>query len=362
MTHVTTVLVSPKVAAQLTNLPEYAGSPIPSIIAPIYSLGINWAEIGVALFFIISGFVIPFSLMKYTSIQFLIARFFRIAPTYVVGFSITLVALWVGAWYYHVQFVHSLWTILTNYALVSDIFNTTNIDAVAWTLMVELKFYLVCALIIVWIKKAEYQKIVLMCFTAFVVMLANSNGIIKSGFFSSVFNFGTTFLIFMFIGTMLYFHYSGRISLFAAAGSILLLTLMFILAGYEGTAFAPLPWAYLTPYLTGLGLFVFIMLIDKKALSLSKNFVVTKIESVLSFFADISYPLYIVHGVTNYVIMRILLDWGLSPIYVLSLAVADSIIIAYILHRIIEIPSNAFGKQIASNYIKRVNGVIQTKV
>ncbi|MCQ4062259.1 acyltransferase, partial [Klebsiella pneumoniae] len=46
----------------------------------------NWGAFGVALFFLISGFVIPFSFVKATWLSFLVGRFFRIFPLYAVGF------------------------------------------------------------------------------------------------------------------------------------------------------------------------------------------------------------------------------------------------------------------------------------
>ena len=53
----------------------------------------NWGAFGVALFFLISGFVIPFSLSRQRAGAFLVGRFFRIVPLYVVGFTISLAAI-----------------------------------------------------------------------------------------------------------------------------------------------------------------------------------------------------------------------------------------------------------------------------
>ena len=60
----------------------------------------NWGAYGVALFFIISGFVIPFSLRKMGWVSFTVNRILRIMPTYIVGFTITLLAIFVsGRWF-----------------------------------------------------------------------------------------------------------------------------------------------------------------------------------------------------------------------------------------------------------------------
>jgi peptidoglycan/LPS O-acetylase OafA/YrhL len=348
--HIITVFFAPAVASRLTNMPQYSGV-LPTQILPIYSLGINWAEIGVALFFIISGFVIPISLQKYESFQFLVARFFRIVPTYIIGFSITICALGLGAWYYGTHFSYSLWTVITNYALISDFVATASIDAVAWTLMTELKFYLLCAIIITWIKDSDYSKILLLCIALFISMKVLLDGLLWIPF-SSVFLFNIPILTFMFIGSMLYFFYSGKINRIEMIVSIFTLSFLFIVEAFEGPTFTNGffngPMGYIIPYFEALGIFIICMIFSKHGSTIiPQNFITMKTESLLSFFADISYPLYIVHGVTNYVFMRILLDMGFSPLIVIGIALIDSVLIAFLLHVFIEVPTNEYGKVLA---------------
>jgi peptidoglycan/LPS O-acetylase OafA/YrhL len=77
----------------------------PTAKFPLLSLG----QFGVALFFLVSGFVIPISLPKYSVVGFLTARVFRIYLTSIAAFAIALVVAdkigtaWSGAeaigWY-----------------------------------------------------------------------------------------------------------------------------------------------------------------------------------------------------------------------------------------------------------------------
>lgn len=104
---------------------------------------------GVALFFLISGFVIPISLRKLGRAKFLLARVVRIYPVYLVSLGV-----WVLCW----ALVRSLslgegrpdisWaSIALQATLVGDFFGLPSFDLVSWTLQVELKFYLVAALL-----------------------------------------------------------------------------------------------------------------------------------------------------------------------------------------------------------------------
>ena len=68
---------------------------------------------------------------------------------------------------------------------------------------------------------------------------------------------------------------------------------------------------------------------------------------VLGFIANISYPFYIIHSISGYIIMVILLDNGVSSLYVIPITLIILILVAYIIHKYIEMPSQKFGKNIA---------------
>src|SRR5471030_457335 len=58
---------------------------LPFFVEWVGASPINLGAFGVALFFLISGFVIPLSFQSYGRLDFLIGRFFRIYPTYWMG-------------------------------------------------------------------------------------------------------------------------------------------------------------------------------------------------------------------------------------------------------------------------------------
>jgi len=83
-------------------------------------LGIEPGTFGVALFFLISGFVIPISLEKIGGVRFLTARFFRIFPTYIVGFSITFTVIFLYTWANHIVFPFNWQSYLAQILLIRD--------------------------------------------------------------------------------------------------------------------------------------------------------------------------------------------------------------------------------------------------
>ena len=138
---------APSINTDMVSIPWY--SYIWLNIKPI-----DFGECGVALFFIISGFVIPFSLRHNNLIQFVISRFFRVYPTYIVGFSITLLAIYCSSEYFGNTWPFSLKEVMIHYIPgIRDLCWSRVIDGVVWTLEIEVKFYLVCILINKWIKK-----------------------------------------------------------------------------------------------------------------------------------------------------------------------------------------------------------------
>jgi peptidoglycan/LPS O-acetylase OafA/YrhL len=374
-------------APRLANTPVYSGT-IPKIVFFLNSIPFfDYGSFGVALFFLISGFVIPFSLQKYDSLQFLIARFFRIVPPYIVGFSITILALLAGSIYYGRQFSHSFDAVFINAFLIQDLFWIPSIDAVAWTLEIELKFYLICAIIILWIKRSQYTKILLLCmvfllgqiFTfQFLPILAASTPWFPVINLLYVYQLESPVIIFMFIGTMIYFYYVKKITSAKTIIAIIILVSFFSISWLYGI-FTDGAIRGIPNYLLALIIFTTFFLfrdpgifrsagissfkkytagfhpdrftsINRGAVkisSISSTIMEKWVKPILSSLADISYPLYVVHGITNYVIMRILLDLGFDPLLVIVIGVSDSLVIAYILHNLIELPSNALGKKIA---------------
>jgi peptidoglycan/LPS O-acetylase OafA/YrhL len=101
---------------------------------------------GVQMFFVISGFVLPYSLhrsgykLKNFGI-FLIKRIIRIYPAYLAAIIISLILTVLT----HRE-VASVITIISHLVFLNSILGLTGISAVFWTLAIEVQFYLLIGL------------------------------------------------------------------------------------------------------------------------------------------------------------------------------------------------------------------------
>ena len=113
--------------------------------------------LGVELFFLISGFVICLSCWGRTPRQFAVSRFIRLYPAYWFGVAATSAVLLLrpGGWDGKPN------DILTNFTMLQEPIGARDVDGVYWSLWVELRFYLLFAIIAV--AGLTYRRVVLFC-------------------------------------------------------------------------------------------------------------------------------------------------------------------------------------------------------
>lgn len=315
----------------MTGNPVYTG-PLPGLAELMGHLisVVNLGAFGVGLFFLISGFVIPFSLKKYSNKQFLLARFFRIYPAYLVGFLILLVVLFVGCWFYHHSYPYTSNVVIANSLLSWDLFNYPTIDGISWTLQIEIKFYLVCALFATIIRQNLYKNLLLLTFIFLIFSVLSImffNPVAAFLHYSKLINLvyvfqeNSMFITFMFIGTAFHFYYFKAINKTQAVITIGLLLAFFATAWYVGAAKGSAGDSFFS---------YFLAIIIFSVCYFFKGHI--KFNKMFGKLADISYSLYIVHAMSNYVLMRIFLTLGLNPYIVIFLGFGYAFAMAILLH------------------------------
>ncbi len=133
----------------------------------------QYGRLGVDLFFIISGFVILMTAMNKNHIEFVISRVARLYPAF--WFCVTLTAvviLLIGGERYDVGFVQYL----ANLTMLHKFVGIPSIDGVYWSLVVELKFYFMVFLLIVF-KQVHNMKYFLGLWLVIAVVL-NFTGVV----------------------------------------------------------------------------------------------------------------------------------------------------------------------------------------
>lgn len=299
--------------------------PAPSGIGLFVSEHLNLGVFGVAIFFLISGFVIPFSVEKTGRLQFIVARGFRIYPTYIVSLAVALSVVWASSRYWGKPFQWDLSTILQNMTLVHTLTGAPSVDLVNWTLAIEIKFYILVFLLASVIRNAIVWPLLAFSLAVFLINKVTSTAL------------GTelVFVAFMLVGVLFNYLMRGMIDTPKFYASAAALLAMFFL-GWNGT-----PWP--DSFMAIAPNYAYAVVIFGVAYSLREKF---KASKALDFFADISYPLYITHSLVGYSAMRFMFEEGMRFRYIVPITAAIVISVAYALHRLIEMPSVKVGREV----------------
>lgn len=109
----------------------------------------SYGWLGVPFFFILSGFVITLTIERCTSsLQFLKKRFVRLYPTFWICLLITLFTIWVTkSQSIDPMFDRPTLDILANFTMLHELAKLHHVDGAYWSLLPELLFYLLMALL-----------------------------------------------------------------------------------------------------------------------------------------------------------------------------------------------------------------------
>ncbi|MBI0538316.1 acyltransferase [Roseomonas sp. KE2513] len=309
----------------------------------VLKFGVSSGPVGVALFFLISGFVILRSVDRISPISFLVQRAFRIFPT--CATVVIAVALLTGLYCTLTGTTqpHSLLSTITSSFALSGFFQLQGTLPVLWSLTVELAFYLLIALAVASFGRLGFRALISMalaCLGGVGILNSTDLGAVVSPRLWSQLIYASTLLIhitFMLIGSALYRGFSDKRPRMAAIVSVFLFGIY--VAAFElyrhlrgevniGAApqdalaalvimaaafWAKLSWRWLRP---------------------------------LRFVADISYPLYLVHTPIGWAVLVGFgtIGWNL---HVAALgATLVCVVLSWMLHVWIELPSQRLGKRL----------------
>lgn len=281
---------------------------------------------GVCLFFLISGFVITHSARRETSRTFVIRRVLRIFPPLAV--TIALLALLEPQFDIERPAVDYLYGVtLSGYFRVPQIV----VLGVAWTLVIELLFYALMALMMPLLKSgAPASGVVLASWVPlFVVVSARDHGAV---FFLVASSF--SYVPLLLVGSAIYLQ-KNTDTRWWIVWPLAVANLGVFMMGVQviHTAF----WSWDNAYLPSVGyaLALFLVCIDRSA------------PRPLKFIGDMSYSVYLLHGVVGFAVVALFKHHGLDNAlpWVATLA---SLLASYAMLRLVERPSIALGRRLSA--------------
>lgn len=308
--------------------------PIPAFATLIYPWWLDLGAFGVALFFLISGFVIPFSLEKNGRPTFLLARALRIFPTYWMALLIEWGTIYGFSRYWGKPIAFDRQTFLYNLVLMHTAVGAGGVDFVNWTLAIEVKFYLLMALLRPLIVRKAVWPLLLYPVGAVALNLLQSRGVVH---LPPQLVAEAMYVAFMMPGVLFSYHFAGALStrrLVLGCGAILAMAAACWKFGPIADQF---PLKTLN-YFYAFGVFA--------AAYAARDWF--RRVRLIDFFADISYPFYLVHSLVGFSLMTyLILAWRVP--YVVSAVVAFGavVLIAWLLHVSVERLSIAAGRRLA---------------
>ncbi len=312
----------------------------------------------VCLLFLVSGFVIPYSLRAGSVRQFAVRRFLRVYPTLWVGLAVVFVALWFQARASGLPNPYTnAWSVATNVLLVNPYVGERYIETVCWTLAVEELFYVVCAILagrsllarpaavlvaaavpaalsVVWnvipddIRRRAAEEV------ATRLGADPGDGRIIWTFVHSL-AFHGTFVVYIFVGVVLHHVYVGawrpRVGVPTA---FTLLALFGVCCRYGLATPAGSYPGYFYDSLNSLVVFVLAMLANRRL----------PYSRVVDWLADRSYPIYLLHATLGYITIRAVYV-ATGQLYLgMAVAFLGTLGLATVFHAGVENPSIRLGR------------------
>lgn len=300
---------------------------------PLHLVGQDLGQISAPFFFLASGFVIPSLVLRSGQRRFAINRFFRIYPT--LAFAVLLAAGAMLLGLHPIQTdgpgVVTPLTVLTNMTLANYvIYPQVTLLGVTWTLVVEIIFYLLLMFLLPVFRRAPWLAIGIELTLIEVVMM--TRGLFGPSY--SLFAFSMSLATLPVIGQVIWAGYTRRIPGWVAAV-------------YVGTAWSLFIWAKALDvgnieagYPTAVTLAILLFLLGMFAESHLRQ------RPVWTWLSERTYSIYLVHGVTVFVVLDAL--YRHVPLAVaVAVALAVTAGVAEFTYRFVERPSRSLGRSLA---------------
>lgn len=302
--------------------------------------------LAVALFFLISGFIITHVAQRENRLQFIVKRLFRIYPPFIVSvmliFASNLLYSHLSGSTYGVS-DHSRQDVLWAMTLLNYMRGRQQpVNGVAWTLVIEMLFYLVCFLLLPLVQRRP--RIALSIVIALIYSVDLMCRLHGTSFF--LFAVSLSYVPFLITGQIVYFVWSGRIRLWEGAIFFAANYFVLIVGLHDVTkTFYVATNSYGVSFMYALGLFLGLLFLGNRL----------RVPRPLPFIADISYSLYLYHGQVGILVLAIMYPHVAYPpalLFALLVVAIVSIASWYVVER----PSQRAARSILAHGPLRLRG------
>ena len=294
----------------------------------------KYGYLGVDLFFIISGFVILMSALNSDITKFMISRFSRLYPAYWVCLLLTTsVLLFWGA----PGLKPSISEILFNLTMFHGFFGISHVDGVYWSLIIELKFYIIIGIVLLFkaIKHIKHFALLLLGIAVLQLFFPfkDVSFPIRLLYFMTFPQWSSYFIAGMFFFLIYKEGFKWKYLLAIMVCYVISLAYAFEKVDYLNRAYTH-EFSYMTVALFISSFYLLFYLISSEKLSiLNKKYFLT--------LGALTYPLYLIHQNIGYTIINNLTPY-LNKWILLSLLILFMLVLSYFIHKTIEKPLGAY--------------------
>lgn len=292
------------------------------------------AILGVSLFFLITGYLMPMMCDRYSRKAFLLNRFFRIFPTLIAAMAM------LGVFLYFTQgILFNAKSYLASISLTYFWLGVVPVAGVLWTLVIEVLFYLIAFLL----GTFTLRKLVLVQSTLLLVILLGV--LYREHYYVWLAGYQARFLLFILIGSSFYLAEKEQTSL--AKLAIFLPSIAFSYIGFQFFKIGKVDassYEDIGNHLLSVAMFVSFYQLGPLLFK--------RLPKVVSALADLVYPFYLTHVAIGLVTMAFVRQYIHQPYPMLLSAILASLLASWLLHRFIEKPSINFGRRFAMLNLK----------
>lgn len=287
-----------------------------------YYITVPYGYIGVSVFFIISGFLTTINIKSSKNIfSFGYKRIIRLYPTYWVSIIITFIV----SYFFLPERSISAKAFIVNFTMMQGFFNFPFVDGAHWTLMYEIIFYFIIGSIIM-LRKTKNMLNIGLAWQMISLCLSILNSYLDNSLISILYTMTISRYAHMFIVgiafSSLYRKKAEKLSYITIGLSLI-------------NQFINHEFIYLVFYAIIILLFYLILFGGKTDKIFTNKFFLP-----ILFISKISYPLYLIHQNIGYAILKFLNNWIGNIQLLVMVPIIVSVLLAYILHEFVEIPSS----------------------